>query len=142
MTSETVPDLILHRGLFTTLDRSKPSANAVAIKDGRFVAVGTDKEVTALAGPEAIAKLRLERLRDGAYYCAIYEDSATPTHMVETFLVPSWLEHQRQHHRVSHADREVQDSVRRFHKGQGDPIVRHLIAAAADVASPNSDKDR
>ena len=28
------PDLILHRGLFTTLDRSNPTASAVAIKDG------------------------------------------------------------------------------------------------------------
>lgn len=37
MTSESAPDLILHRGLFTTLDRRKPSANAVAIKDGRAV---------------------------------------------------------------------------------------------------------
>ncbi len=30
------PDLILHRGLFTTLDRSNPAASAVAIKDGVF----------------------------------------------------------------------------------------------------------
>lgn len=52
MTSTSFPDLILHRGLITTLDRTKPAANAVAIKDGKFVAVGTDKEVVALAGPD------------------------------------------------------------------------------------------
>src|SRR5258708_5399844 len=46
-----VPDLILHRGLFTTLDRAKPTADAVAIKDGMFIAVGTDHEVLPLAGP-------------------------------------------------------------------------------------------
>jgi predicted amidohydrolase YtcJ len=51
MTSATAPDLILHRGLITTLDRSRPTANAVAIKEGRFVAVGTDAEVMRLAGP-------------------------------------------------------------------------------------------
>src|ERR1700761_202047 len=45
------PDLILHRGLFTTLDRSNPTASAVAIKDGVFTAVGHDHEVMALAGP-------------------------------------------------------------------------------------------
>lgn len=28
------PDLILHRGRFTTLDRAHPLASAVAIKDG------------------------------------------------------------------------------------------------------------
>ena len=44
-------DLILYRGLFTTLARANPTASAVAIRDGRFVAVGTDKEVMALAGP-------------------------------------------------------------------------------------------
>ena len=45
------PDLILHHGQFTTLDRSNPTACAVAIKDGRFAAVGDDREVMALAGP-------------------------------------------------------------------------------------------
>jgi predicted amidohydrolase YtcJ len=45
------PDLILHRGLFATLDRSNPVASAVAIKDGRFVQVGHDAEIMPLAGP-------------------------------------------------------------------------------------------
>ncbi len=44
-------DVVLHRGRITTLDRSKPVASAVAIKDGKFLAVGTDQEVLALAGP-------------------------------------------------------------------------------------------
>jgi predicted amidohydrolase YtcJ len=44
------PDLILHRGLFTTLDRGNPTASAVAIKDGVFTAVGHDQEVMKLAG--------------------------------------------------------------------------------------------
>jgi predicted amidohydrolase YtcJ len=46
------PDLILYGGRITTLDRSRPQANAVAIKDGRFVAVGRDQEVRPLAGGE------------------------------------------------------------------------------------------
>jgi predicted amidohydrolase YtcJ len=44
-------DLILHRGLFTTLDRSNPTASAVAIKDGLFMAVAHDHDVMKLAGP-------------------------------------------------------------------------------------------
>ncbi|MBP0588138.1 amidohydrolase [Paraburkholderia sp. LEh10] len=44
------PDLILHNGRFTTLDRSNPTATAVAIADGRFVAVGSDADVMPLAG--------------------------------------------------------------------------------------------
>ncbi|WP_346948467.1 amidohydrolase [Dyella sp.] len=47
----STPDLILHHGLITTLDRARPTASAVAIADGRFVAVGGDAEVMALAGP-------------------------------------------------------------------------------------------
>jgi hypothetical protein len=43
------PDLILHRGRFTTLDRSNPIADAVAVKDGVFSAVGRDEDVMPLA---------------------------------------------------------------------------------------------
>ena len=39
------PDLILHHGLFTTLDRTNPSASAVAIRNGRFTAVGLEREI-------------------------------------------------------------------------------------------------
>jgi len=51
MTSNnSAPDLVLHRGLFTTLDRSNPTASAVAIKDGKFTAVGQSEEILPLAG--------------------------------------------------------------------------------------------
>ena len=46
----TQPDLILHNGRFTTLDRANPVATAVAIAAGRFVAVGSDADVMPLAG--------------------------------------------------------------------------------------------
>ncbi|CAN5199379.1 amidohydrolase [soil metagenome] len=47
----TSPELILHRGLFTTLDRSNPNASAVAISGGRFTHVGREHEILPLAGP-------------------------------------------------------------------------------------------
>ena len=50
--SNTTPELILHRGLFTTLDRANPTASAVAITDGKFSAVGRDNDVMKLAGKE------------------------------------------------------------------------------------------
>src|SRR5881396_102337 len=46
----TSTDLILHNGTVTTLDRSNPSATAVAIRDGKFLRVGTDADVMPLAG--------------------------------------------------------------------------------------------
>ena len=48
--SNATPELILHRGLFTTLDRANPTATAIAIMDGKFSAVGRDHEVLPLAG--------------------------------------------------------------------------------------------
>src|SRR5712671_2279118 len=63
---QSTADLILHRGLFTTLARAKPTATAVAIRDGRFLAVGNDKEVMALAGPETrIVDLKGRRVLPG-----------------------------------------------------------------------------
>jgi predicted amidohydrolase YtcJ len=47
----TTADLILFNGKITTLDRQRPEAAAVAMRDGRFVAVGSDQEVMAFAGP-------------------------------------------------------------------------------------------
>jgi predicted amidohydrolase YtcJ len=44
-------DLILFNGKITTLDRQNPEATAVAIRDGRFVAAGTDADVTQRTGP-------------------------------------------------------------------------------------------
>ncbi len=46
----TPPDLILHNGRFTTLDRANPVADAVAVKDGRFTRVGRAEDVLPLAG--------------------------------------------------------------------------------------------
>jgi len=46
-----VPDTILYHGLFTTLDRTNPSASAVAIQDGLFTAVGSDREIMKLRAP-------------------------------------------------------------------------------------------
>src|SRR6516165_1526873 len=64
--SNTTPELILHRGLFTTLDRANPTATAVAIMDGKFSVVGHDHEVMNLAGKETkIVDLKGRRVLPG-----------------------------------------------------------------------------
>ena len=45
------PNLILTNGKIHTLDAGRPTASAVACLNGRFVAVGDDAAVGALAGP-------------------------------------------------------------------------------------------
>ncbi|MHC2484429.1 putative amidohydrolase YtcJ [Rhizobium leguminosarum] len=66
MDKNTTADLILHHGLITTLDRSNPAASAVAVKDGRFLAVGGDREIMALTGPDTkIVDLNGKRVLPG-----------------------------------------------------------------------------
>ena len=66
MPDNQIPDIILHRGLFTTLDRSNPTASAVAIKDGKFIAVGRDEEVMPSAARDTrIVDLKGRRVLPG-----------------------------------------------------------------------------
>jgi MFS family permease len=78
----------------------------------------------------AVAKLARERRRDGAYAWGVYEDAAEPGRLLETFLVESWLEHMRQHERVTKADRAVQEAVAQFQL-DGAPKVTHFINASS-----------
>jgi MFS family permease len=77
---------------------------------------------------QAIAKVEHERRRDGAYAWGVFEDAAAEGRIVETFLVESWMEHLRQHERVTNADRLIEEAVRRFNLS-GAPKVTHFIAA-------------
>lgn len=76
---------------------------------------------------EAIAKLSRERRRDGAFEWDLFEDTAQDGRFVETFLLDSWIEHLRQHERVTHADQTVQETVNGF-QTEGIPKVTHLVA--------------
>nr|WP_198162885.1 amidohydrolase [Sphingobium sp. TCM1] len=49
----TGKDLLITNARVTTLDRENPVAQAVAIRDGRFLAVGGEQEVRAVAAPDA-----------------------------------------------------------------------------------------
>jgi MFS family permease len=77
---------------------------------------------------KALAKLSNERRRDGAYGWGVTEDAADPERIVEWFMVESWAEHLRQHRRVSKADADVQQEVRRYHRGLEPPAVHHLLS--------------
>ena len=47
----TEPDLVLWHGRISRIDRARVDAQAIAIRDGRFVAVGSDQEIMRLSGP-------------------------------------------------------------------------------------------
>lgn len=45
------PSMILHNGRITTQDRANPEVSAIAITDGKVIAIGTDDEIQKLAVP-------------------------------------------------------------------------------------------
>jgi predicted amidohydrolase YtcJ len=50
--AEEPPDLLLHSGKIVTVDGSFSIAQALAVRDGKIVAVGTNEAVRRLAGPQ------------------------------------------------------------------------------------------
>jgi len=75
----------------------------------------------------ALVPLCHERRRDGAYDWNVFEDTTHPERMIETFLTDSWLDHLRQHQRVTRADRAAEERVQRL--AREPPRVTHYIAA-------------
>lgn len=67
------------------------------------------------------------RLRDGAIRWNVWQDAAEPSKIIEAFVVETWLNHQRQHARVTHADQIAQNTINAFHIGESPPRVRHLL---------------
>lgn len=60
----------------------------------------------------AIRQLGKHRRRDGAYAWSVFEHTEQPNHFIESFSIESWLEHLRQHERVTDADRLLQADIR------------------------------
>ena len=77
-----------------------------------------------------VAVLEGERRRDGAYAWGIYQDTTDECRFVEVFFVGSWLEHLRQHHRVTNADRENELRIRQ--RLSEPATVSHYIAAGSE----------
>ncbi|MBO6755124.1 MAG: MFS transporter [Roseibium sp.] len=77
---------------------------------------------------DAIRRFSQERRRDGAVDWHVFQDAENLTRWTESFTMTSWLEHLRQHDRVTRADAVLQAEVQKFHSGAEPPKVRHLIA--------------
>jgi predicted MFS family arabinose efflux permease len=77
----------------------------------------------------ALERLGQVRRRDGALFWEHFTDTADPMRHVETFISENWLEHLRQHERVTVADRALEQEVRRFHAGDSLPVITHFVSA-------------
>ncbi|TMB18969.1 MAG: MFS transporter [Deltaproteobacteria bacterium] len=76
----------------------------------------------------AVRRLEPVRRRDGAIRWNVYRDTADASRWLEVFVVESWIEHLRQHERVTAGDRVLLEAAARFHRGADGPLVRHHIA--------------
>ena len=74
----------------------------------------------------ALRRFKSVRQRDGAIRWEVWEDMAEPGCVIESFVVESWLEHERQHDRVTNADRLEQEILHALQIADG-PAVRHLL---------------
>ena len=76
----------------------------------------------------AMQAVREMRRRNGAYFWELFHDAADPDRFVECFMDESWLEHLRQHERVSVADREIQRRAKQFLVEGESTRTTHLLA--------------
>jgi MFS family permease len=70
------------------------------------------------------------RRRDGASRWGIFRDVEHADVYLETFMVSSWAEHLRQHERSTREDRDLEDQLQGY--ARGEPKVRHLIHVNAE----------
>ena len=71
------------------------------------------------------------RRRDGAVQWGVVEDTEAPGTYLEYFLDGSWLEHRRQHERVTESERVLQDQILTLLADTDRrPQVRHYVGGA------------
>lgn len=77
-----------------------------------------------------VRELGRSRRRDGALQWSVLEDTARPGTWIECFVTGSWLQHLRQHERVTRDDQALQQRIAALHRGDQPPRVRHFVGAA------------
>jgi MFS family permease len=88
---------------------------------------------------ELMRFLERHRRRTGAYRWGLFRDLAAPGQFLETFLVSSWAEHLRQHHRGTAITDELVDSLRPY---MIDNPARHYISPYTEAGlSPRTPID-
>ena len=65
--------------------------------------------------------------RDGAYAWDVLEDVKDPVHFIEYYMVESWLEHLRQHERVTNTDKMLQEKIKQLLVDKKQPEVTHFV---------------
>src|SRR5690606_5202652 len=86
--------------------------------------VAPDNRAAFIAAMQLLGKVRR---RDGARYWQYFEEAARPNHFVEVYVVDSWLDHLRQHERISRQDAQVQERIRNLLEPGSSAEVSHFV---------------
>ncbi len=80
----------------------------------------------------AMEALHRIRKRDGAFSWGLFRDTSERSRYIEYFMIESWVEHLRQHERMTVADLAVEADAKSFHVGPEAIVVTHWVAASGE----------
>jgi MFS family permease len=83
----------------------------------------------------ALRDARFSRRRTGASTWRVWQDAADPNRIVEQFTVASWLEHLRQHDRVTARDQQRLDRIRAMTDPGHPTAVTHWLTPPPGTAA-------
>jgi Transmembrane secretion effector len=85
---------------------------------------------------------RYERIRrrDGPSRWGIYRDTEHPDLFLESFIVPSWAEHLRQHERITHAESFAGRTNQQLHIKRAKSKTSHLRRAEGLEGAPSLER--
>ncbi|MBY0226836.1 MAG: MFS transporter [Hyphomicrobium sp.] len=87
--------------------------------------VPTEQRTTIL---DLVKELTDARSHSDAYGWSLMQDAADPARMIEIWRETSWMQHLRHHERVSVADRQLQERIKRLLEENTEPVIRHFVA--------------
>jgi MFS family permease len=110
----------------------------MAAPEGRLIGDDTSSpalvvvayEVRPEAEDDFLRALRLlgrARRRTGAMSWSVYRDADRENRFIESYVLPSWDEHMRQHQRRTVTDLELQEDVRQYLREGTEPTAKHFV---------------
>ena len=127
-------------GLANALNRAAPQIVIEPNPEAGPVLVTVTFQINpdrAAAFIQAAHELGRVRRRDGAVRWSLFSDPFDPARYMETYVVESWLERQRQLERFTVADHAIRNRVFSFHVGDTPPAVSRLILVRSSHSPEN-----